>query len=38
VQNPANATATVKEANGNRSSVFLVKQSGRWRIRSVQPA
>jgi hypothetical protein len=38
VQNPANATATVKEAKGNRSSVFLVKQSGRWRIRSVQPA
>jgi hypothetical protein len=38
VQNPANATATIKEANGNTSSVFLVKQSGRWRIRSVQPA
>jgi hypothetical protein len=38
VNDPANATATVKEANGNRSTVFLVKQSGRWRIRSVQPA
>jgi hypothetical protein len=29
VNDPANATATVKEANGNRSTVFLVKQSGR---------
>ena len=38
VPNPANATATIKEANGNTSTVFLVKQSGRWRIRSVQPA
>src|SRR5215212_9146035 len=31
VPNPANATATIKEANGNTSTVFLVKQSGRWR-------
>ena len=38
VPNPANATATIKEANGNVSNVFLVKQSGRWRIRSVQAA
>jgi hypothetical protein len=38
VPNPANATATIKEANGNTSNVFLVKQSGRWRIRSVQAA
>jgi hypothetical protein len=38
VTDPANATATVKEANGNRSTVFLVKQSDRWRIRSVQAA
>lgn len=38
VPNSANATATVKEANGNVSNVFLVKQSGRWRIRSVQAA
>jgi hypothetical protein len=38
VNDSANATATVKEANGNRSTVFLVKQSGRWRIRSVQAA
>ena len=38
VPNAANATATVKEANGNVSTVFLVKQSGRWRIRSIQPA
>jgi hypothetical protein len=38
VPNPANATATIKEANGNLSTVFLVMQSGRWRIRSVQPA
>jgi hypothetical protein len=38
VPNAANATATIKEANGNTSTVFLVKQSGRWRIRSVQPA
>ena len=38
VPNAANATATVKEANGNVSTVFLVKQSDRWRIRSIQPA
>jgi predicted small lipoprotein YifL len=36
--NAANATAVIKEANGNTSTVFLVKQSGRWRIRSVGPA
>jgi hypothetical protein len=38
VTDAANATATVKEANGNESTIFLVRQSGRWRIRSVQPA
>lgn len=38
VPNPSNATATIKEGNGNTSTVFLVKQSGRWRIRSVQAA
>jgi hypothetical protein len=38
VPNPANATAVIKEANGNTSNVFLVKQSGRWRIRSVEAA
>ena len=38
VPNAANATAVIKEANGNTSTVFLVKQSGRWRIRSVQAA
>jgi hypothetical protein len=38
VPDSANATATVKEQNGNRSTVFLVKQSGRWRVRAVQPA
>ena len=36
--NAANATAVIKEASGNTSTVFLVKQSGRWRIRSVGPA
>jgi predicted small lipoprotein YifL len=36
--NAANATAVIKEANGNTSTIFLVKQSGRWRIRSVSPA
>jgi len=35
---PANATATIKEANGNTSTVFFIRQSGRWRIRSVQAA
>jgi hypothetical protein len=34
----ANATATVAEANGNTSTVSLVKQGGRWRIRGVKPA
>jgi hypothetical protein len=38
VTDPANGTATIKEANGNTSTVFFVRQSGRWRIRSVQPA
>ena len=38
VSDPANATATVKEASGNTSTVFMVKQSGRWRIRGVQAA
>jgi len=33
-----NATATVKEANGNLSKVYLVKQGGEWRIRRVAPA
>jgi hypothetical protein len=34
----SNAEATVTEANGNVSRVFLVKQDGEWRIRSVTPA
>jgi hypothetical protein len=38
VPDGSNATATVKEANGNVSKVFLVKQGGEWRIRSVTPA
>ena len=38
VSDVANATATVKEGTGTVSTVFLVKQSGRWRIRSVQAA
>jgi hypothetical protein len=38
VQDESNATVTVKEANGNTSNVFCVKQSGRWRIRGVTPA
>jgi hypothetical protein len=38
VADEANATATVKEASRKTSTVFLVRQSGRWRIRSVQAA
>jgi hypothetical protein len=38
VADDANATATVDEASNSASTVFLVRQSGRWRIRSVQPA
>lgn len=38
VTDESNATAIVKEANGNTSTVFLVRQSGLWRIRSVTPA
>jgi hypothetical protein len=38
VPDSSNATATVEEANGNVSKVFLVKQDGHWRIRSVTPA
>jgi hypothetical protein len=35
VPDDSNATVTVKEANGNTSTVSVVKQSGRWRIRGV---
>jgi hypothetical protein len=38
VDDEANATATVNEASRKTSTVFLVRQSGRWRIRSVQAA
>jgi hypothetical protein len=38
VADEANATATVKEASRKTSTVFLVRQSGRWRVRSVQAA
>jgi hypothetical protein len=38
VADHANATASVKEASSKTSTVFLVRQSGRWRIRSVQAA
>ena len=38
VPDSSNATATVKEANGNVSKVSLVKQGGEWRIRSVTAA
>ncbi len=38
VNDPANATATVREANGNTATLFFIKQSGRWRIRTLQPA
>jgi hypothetical protein len=38
VPDSSNATATVKEANGNVSLVYLVKQDGEWRIRSVTAA
>jgi hypothetical protein len=33
----ANGTATITESSGAVSRVFLVKQGGRWRIRSIQP-
>jgi hypothetical protein len=36
VADEANATAKIKEASGTASTVFLVRQSGRWRIRSIQ--
>jgi hypothetical protein len=36
VADAANATAKVKEASGKASTVYLVRQSGRWRIRSIQ--
>ena len=37
IDDPTNATAVVKEYNGNVSRVLLAKQGGDWRIRSVQP-
>ncbi len=38
VADQANATAKVKERSGEMSTVYFVRQSGRWRIRSVQAA
>ena len=38
VSDAANAEATIKEQNGKTSSVFLVKQGGEWRVRSIKPA
>ena len=38
IADAADATATVTEASRKTSTVFLVRQSGRWRIRSIQPA
>lgn len=38
VSDPANATAIVREQNGKTSKVFLAKQGGKWRVRSVAPA
>jgi hypothetical protein len=38
VTDAANASAKVKEASGETSTVHFVRQSGRWRIRSVQAA
>ena len=38
VSDAANAEATIKEQNGKTSTVFLVKQGGEWRVRSVKPA
>jgi hypothetical protein len=38
VPDGSSAIATVTEANGNTSKVFLVKNDGEWRIRSVVPA
>jgi ketosteroid isomerase-like protein len=38
VSDGSDAEATITEANGNASRVFLVKQDGEWRIRSVTPA
>ena len=38
VTGPADAKATVKENTGKTSNVYLVKQSGEWRVRSVLPA
>ena len=38
VTEPSDAAAVITEENGNTSKVFLVKQSGQWRIRGVRPA
>jgi len=38
VGNSGNARATITEANGNTSNVFLVKQGGKWRVRAVRAA
>ena len=36
VADETNASAKVKEASGETSTVFFVRQSGHWRIRSIQ--
>jgi hypothetical protein len=38
IADDTNATATVTEASRKTSTVFLVRESRRWRIRSIQPA
>jgi hypothetical protein len=38
VTGPTDAKATVKENTGKTSNIFLVKQGGEWRVRSVLPA
>lgn len=38
VSDPTSAMANVKEQNGKTSRMYLVKQSGRWRVRGIQPS
>jgi len=38
VTDPASAKAVIDEQTGRSSNVFLVKQSGKWRVRGIRPA
>jgi DNA-binding helix-hairpin-helix protein with protein kinase domain len=37
ISGPTNATTVVTEQNGRTSTLYMVKQGGKWRVRSIVP-